>query len=881
MSHSRRAMLVLLVLCAAAHRDALAAWPVDPSANVRVTGVRSVERNLSASSDADSGAFVVWETGLQVYVQHVLGDGAIDPAWPSDGAPVSDNGSPQVFPRATSDGNGGAFVAWFDYHGPDYWVYVQHLNSSGQIADGWPSIGVGLGSARYGYNAGVRLATLGDGDVLVAWRDYQEERGYVQYVQGLLANGQRTPADEPAALDLGASSYESPTDLMTDEAGGAYMVWKSVAGAPRALRFDSDARRNVSWPAEGLELQPWGGANMDPVLAPDDAGGFLVAWCPDGGAILLQHVLPAGLIDPSWPSGGLLVNRRLATVARPRIASDGVGGAFVGWSDYRSGTEDLYVTHALPSGALDSNWPAIGTPLCLLAGIRGGLSLVPAGSGGVFATWSDGRDASDANIYGVRLSSAGEVLGDWDRSGNLVCVAQGPQGATSLMPSGANGAIVAWQDWRFTPPSGYAQRIVDLGGMGRPSPRIVSVADVPNDQGQVVKLRWENTYLEGVRGPTAVTEYWVLREVPDRGLAGASSMAKSGQSVQASGSPLLQHELGSYWEVVSRQAAFHQPGYSYVAATTSDSLPGSNPYTKFMIMARNADGSQYYFSAPDSGYSVDNLSPPTPSPFTARYDGSSVALHWTPSRVADFKEYRVYRGPTVSFVPGPQYLVSATPDTGFVDHPPLGAGDVYKLVAVDIHGNASKFAVVTPSSPVSALAALVSADWQDDAAQLVWYGGALALTEVTVLREEDGAGWTEIATVTGDGEGMVRFADAAVLPGHRYGYKLRFNESGVERFAGEAYIAIPAGRLAIQAVAPNPVMSNRLRLRASLAQTGPARVRVLDLAGRIVRDQEAPTNLTGAFEMSLDGGEPLRPGVYIVELRQGSARATTRFTYLR
>lgn len=503
--------------------------------------------------------------------------------------------------------------------------------------------------------------------------------------------------------------------------------------------------------------------------------------------------------------------------------------------------------------------------------------MVEDGFGGALVYWEDYRDPAEENLLAQHLLPDGNVGLGWDLNGNFVSSAPNNQQSAAAADCGAGQVVFSWYDLRAGAAI-YGQGIAVDGHFGRPSPLIATIADVPNDQGGSVKVRWDNTFMEQSYGSGAVTEYWVLRSSPDR------NHAQSVAELKVNEARMVAVPLGNgveYWEFVVALPAFHQRGYSFVASTTSDSLSGSNPYTKFMIMARNADGSQYYFSNPDSGYSVDNLSPPTPSPFTARYDGLSVALHWTPSRAADFKEYRVYRGPTVSFVPGPQYLVSATPDTGIVDHPPLGAGDVYKLVAVDIHGNASKYAVVTPSSPVSALAALVSADWQDDAAQLVWYGGALALTQVTVLRDEDGAGWTDVATITGDGEGMVRFADAAVLPGHRYGYKLRFNESGVERFAGEAYILIPAGRLAIQAVAPNPVMSNRLRLRASLAQSGPARVRVLDLAGRVVRDQEAPTNLTGAFEMSLDGGAPLRPGVYIVELRQGTARATTRFTYLR
>jgi len=46
-------------------------------------------------------------------------------------------------------------------------------------------------------------------------------------------------------------------------------------------------------------------------------------------------------------------------------------------------------------------------------------------------------------------------------------------------------------------------------------------------------------------------------------------------------------------------------------------------------------------------------------------------------------------------VPGPGTLVTALPDTGYVDAGP--AGGFYKLSAVDFNGNESPFALVTPN----------------------------------------------------------------------------------------------------------------------------------------------------------------------------------------
>lgn len=723
-----------------------------------------------------------------------------------------------------SDQSRGVFVLWRE--GRQYVVrsYLARLTPELEAPDGFSAGGTMVpGAGTYDIRRHALLSD-GNGGVFAALEgNNQGGTGYGISVEHIDSTGVVASGWSSYGTYLGRSNSAQYLAAMCSDGRGGVLVLAREEGSSGGHYLNGFVVRRVmgngNLPTDWATdvLFDYSCIYYAPCLLPDDANGATVLFNGCGGTRAFIVDSLGRIMAESSAGGRLIAVNNDAELGR-RIVSDGQGGRYLVYCQ----DNDVLAEH------FDGNWNRT-------ASSRSAPSMV---------TYSPTNE-SEPRLVSV---TPGAVVVVWlvDTGGNL-----GNLGISAQLLS----------DQR-------------LAGMSQLGPIQLRIRDVVNDQGGVVRLSWSASSLEHTR-PSVVAKYRVFRSVP-------VSMASNAANLGAAGPALGAATVGDYaWEFLSDQPLSPSGEYSYVAATTSDSLPTSNPFTAFVVLACNADCSVSFACSPDSGYSVDNLSPPTPSPFTARYDGSSVALHWTPSRVADFKEYRVYRGPTVSFVPGPQYLVSATPDTGFVDHPPLGAGDVYKLVAVDIHGNASKYAVVTPSSPVSALAALVSAVWQDDAAQLAWYGGALALTEVTVLRDEDGAGWTDVATITGDGEGMVRFADAAVLPGHRYGYKLRFNESGVERFAGEAYISIPAGRLAIQAVAPNPVMSNRLRLRASLAQTGPARVRVLDLAGRVVRDQEAPTNLTGAFEMSLDGRAPLRPGVYIVELRQGSARATTRFTYLR
>jgi hypothetical protein len=158
--------------------------------------------------------------------------------------------------------------------------------------------------------------------------------------------------------------------------------------------------------------------------------------------------------------------------------------------------------------------------------------------------------------------------------------------------------------------------------------------------------------------------------------------------------PALDGASSYAWEFVRSLEATGFPSYSYVAATTTDSMPAGNPRTAFLIQARGTFGG-FWSSAPDSGYSVDNLGPAMPAPFTGVYGSGSTALHWGRNTESDLANYRLYRGSSPSFVPGIGNLVASPSDTGFVDA--AGAPYFYKLSAVDVHGNQSPFALVIPS----------------------------------------------------------------------------------------------------------------------------------------------------------------------------------------
>lgn len=584
-----------------------------------------------------------------------------------------------------------------------------------------------------------------------------------------------------------------------------------------------------------------------------------------------------------WTSDGVALCTANGEQYVPAVVPDGSGGAIAMWVDYRNGVSDIYAQRISESGT--PLWAPDGIALCIAGRDQQDPSIVSDSNGGAIVSWIDYRDTG-TDIYAQRINGAGVT--QWALDGAPLCTASGNQLGVSIASTGDGGAIAAWSDGRSNLDYDiHAQYIAPDGSLGASvQPQIAGARDIPNDEGGALKLMWNASPLDA--DPyRQIADYRVWRSVPPQ--VAQSALAQGAQLVDPDDVARLEpgrHLRATttvsgtiYWEYLSTHVARRFAGYSTVVGTLSDSVAGSNPCTLFMVEARCTDGITYWDSAPDSGYSVDNLSPPIPMPFVAQYVGSDVAFHWVPSPASDFREFRLHRGNSMDFVPGPSNVIYTGPDTGFVDQ--SGIGGFYKLAAVDIHGNIGRFAMVSPTLPTSTLASLVSAEWTGAAASLVWYGAGLPGLSVNLYRSEDGADWALVAQPAADGAGYVRFTDASVLPRHRYSYRLGIVEEGTERFAGETSLEIPGGRLAIRAVASNPVRGDALSFAVTLSSSEPARVRVLDLAGRVVREEMVEADLAGRLTIALGVGGQIRPGVYLLELRQSDQHAVTRFVYLR
>jgi hypothetical protein len=86
--------------------------------------------------------------------------------------------------------------------------------------------------------------------------------------------------------------------------------------------------------------------------------------------------------------------------------------------------------------------------------------------------------------------------------------------------------------------------------------------------------------------------------------------------------------------------------------------------------------------------------------------------------------------------------------------------------------------------------------------------------------------------------------------------------------------------MALRGVWPNPVRGTA-HVWLTLAGDAPARLELLDLAGRRVRTVELDGLGTGLHRVDLAETRSLRPGLYLVRLSQAGRRATSKLVVTR
>jgi Secretion system C-terminal sorting domain len=504
--------VALLVVTLSMVQPASAAWPTDPLVNVPVCTADGDQYRQTIVTDGGRGAIVTWQDtraiGAGAYAQHLLAGGGVDPAWTANGVALS-TAATVTFVVITSDSAGGAIAAWEDWRSTDSTdidIYCQHILSSGAVDPAWPVNGRAVCTA-IGRQARPRIVADGAGGAIVTWYDYRGNPNITAdiYAQHVLASGAIAPGwpADGLAICTATGTQVSPI-ICSDGAGGAIVAWGDQRSGSDldvyAQHVLQSGSVDAAWPVNGLAVCTAPNNQGTSAIISDGAGGAIMAWNDFRGGtdfdIYAQHVLAGGTVDSAWPNNGLGVSIEPGDQGGAALAPDGAGGAVVTWYDYRSGTRwDVYAQHVLASGTIDSAWLADGLVVCDVAIEQPIPSIAADPAGGAVITWNDYRSGTAYNVYAQHVQANGTVDPAWPANGSAVCTNPGGQALPTIAADGAGGGIIAWTDLRDGTYNVYAQRILGIGVLGGDTTRPVIHVFAPTGGDTLVNgvadtLRW-------------------------------------------------------------------------------------------------------------------------------------------------------------------------------------------------------------------------------------------------------------------------------------------------------------------------------------------------------------------------------------------------------
>lgn len=331
--------------------------------------------SLKAAPDGEGGLFVWWSDqrdtdnhGIMIVLQRLKPNGTIADGWPTEGVMAGSYVGGTTTALLVPDGNGGALMAYNWGGSFTTTTGLQHILGDGTIDPAWPEEGLTLLADSAAVFSWPQIATDGAGGMLVSWIDLRDEQNDpALYATRILGNGQVAPGwssggtlvhRSPWFTYTGGGGYLAPV-VCGDGEGGLMLVWhdgRSMTGsAPYAQHVLANGQLDARWPVGGLDLTSVGLVSDEPSIRPDGSGGVYIAGA-DGRSgfsdIYMQRLRADGTVASGWPVNGALVRTEMGHHFNPVVLPTSPAGVLVAWVDLFNGVVGTSVQRVNPNGSL-------------------------------------------------------------------------------------------------------------------------------------------------------------------------------------------------------------------------------------------------------------------------------------------------------------------------------------------------------------------------------------------------------------------------------------------------------------------------------------------------------------------------------------------------
>ena len=507
-------------------------------------------------------------------------------------------------------------------------------------------------------------------------------------------------------------------------------------------------------------------------------------------------------------------------------------------------------------------WPGGAVAVCDTEKDQSSFAVVPDGAGGAIVAWQDNRAGLGYDIYAQK--DLGRWRGPWTRNGVALCTATGAQRTPTIVSDGAGGAIVIWSDERpVTTADLYAQRIsadgtVQWAADGVPlcrSTGTMSPRAVPDGAGGAI-VTWED-----YRNHSENVDIYARRISGD----GVAQWTDNGVSLCSATGPqrfptIVPDDAGGAIAIWNDQRS-GDLWHMYAQRISGAGTPQWQ--TDGVVLSAGGEATGDILIPDGAGGAI--------AAWTSIGD---LGAHIYAQRVSadGAVQWEVGGAPVCTAIPGGQGVPVIASDGA---HGAIIAWHDYRngtgnldIFAQNINADGTLGDLATP-----ALLSLASADVTADGVKLTWFAGGSGCASATVYRSLGGDTWTRIGEVVADGTGYLRYVDHVGAPATRVGYRLGIVDRDIESFHGETWVDLPSLELALRPVRPNPTQRGTLTVNFTLPSAAPTRIELLDVSGRRVVEREVGSLGAGYHALDLREGRRLAPGLYLVRLHAGCKRA--------
>lgn len=322
----------------------------------------------------------------------------------------------------------------------------------------------------------------GNGGVLQLWIDnrlnWSNANSYATQVmvQRIDSNGTRYFSNNGssktgasfASIPYGSTKFQ--TQLVSDGANGAIILWQYndiTGGHIYAQRISYSG--NIVFANWGSNVSINTPSVTDSVFymqaVSDNNGGAIISWTKVGSngnpVIYAQRINASGITQ--WAAGGVSICNSNYTKSAQKMKQDGSGGAVIAWRR-ESGTKGFYAQHIQSNGL--AQWTINGV-LAYTENftVTNGAFDIAVSSGGIIIAFQ-GLPVGSTNyvVKAARLNSSG--VATFGSSGILLNNLNTDTSSTIITTDdGAEGAVIAWEDSRYTTTRLFAQRIASTGSL--------------------------------------------------------------------------------------------------------------------------------------------------------------------------------------------------------------------------------------------------------------------------------------------------------------------------------------------------------------------------------------------------------------------------------